>query len=127
MTEKEIIYAVMKESGFNKTMIAEVLGYKGIDGVTHLVNRPRSMRVESFVRVLEAMGYEVCVRRGERVVGVVDSVPRLVRNGNKEKVAEKVVKTEPEKIFEKQKEPLGYRMINGRKVVEVAKGVWRYE
>jgi len=124
MTEKEIIYAVMKESGFNKTMIAEVLGYKGIDGVSHLVDRPRSMRVESFVRVLEAMGCEVCVRRGGRVIGVVDSVPRVARNGNNKKIEITEEKPEPEKFFEKQK---GYRMINGRKVVEVSKGVWRYE
>ena len=119
MEEKDIIKRVMEESGYTWRMLAEDLGYKHASNLVSMLDRSKTMTVASFVRILDAMGCEVIVRGRGMEVGV-DSVP--VEHG-KYRFKEKV---EAEKIFEKQKEP-NYRMINGRRVVEVSKGVWRYE
>lgn len=124
MREKEVIEEAMRESGFNLPMVSESLGYKTSGTVWGMIRRSKTLTVSSFVRILRCMGFRVVVI-GHGREWEIDATE--VEHGKYKKrgrlVAEEE-KTEPKKFFEKQK---GYRMINGRKVVEVSKGVWRYE
>lgn len=121
MREKDIVKGAMEEAGFTMSMVAESLGYAHPANVFSMVKRSKTMTVGSFVRILGCMGFKVVVvGRGKE--WEVDATE--VQHG-KYKRKEKTEKTEPKKFFEKEKEP-PYKMINGRKVVEVSKGVWKW-
>lgn len=125
MREKEVIEEAMRESGFNLPMVSESLGYKTSGTVWGMIRRSKTLTVSSFVRILRCMGFKVVVI-GHGREWEIDATE--VEHGKykrvKERLIEEAEKAEPKNFFEKQK---GYRMINGRKVVEVSKGVWRYE
>lgn len=61
MTEKEIITAAMKSLGWTQGTLAKQCGYKNQSGVSERLNG-KSMRVDTFVKFLYAMGYEVVVK-----------------------------------------------------------------
>ena len=125
MREKDIVEEAMKEAGFNLPMVSESLGYKTSGTVWGMIRRSKTLTVSSFVRILGCMGFKVVViGRGKEWEIDVTEVEHGKYKRVKERLIEEAEKAEPEKFFEKEK---GYRMINGRKVVEVAKGVWRYE
>ena len=60
--ETGIITNVMKENGITHAKLAEMLGYKAISGVT---GRLSSLRIsnDKLVEMLNALGYEVVVRK----------------------------------------------------------------
>ena len=60
MNEKEIVTAAMKTLGWNQTRLAEAVGYKTQSAVSGRLTG-NSMRVDTFVKMLSAMGYEVCL------------------------------------------------------------------
>lgn len=61
MNEKEILTAAMKTLGWTQTQLAEAAGYKTQSGVSGRLTGS-SMRVDTFVKMLSAMGYEVVVK-----------------------------------------------------------------
>lgn len=61
MNEKDIIREAMNGLGWNQEQLAAKLGYKGQSSISSRLNGS-SMRVDTFVRFLSAMGYEVVVR-----------------------------------------------------------------
>lgn len=61
MTSKEIVVAAMNARGCNQTMLAEAAGLKRQTNVSEML-RSNSMRVDNFVKLLSAMGYEVIVK-----------------------------------------------------------------
>lgn len=61
MTSKEIVIAAMNARGYNQTMLAEAAGLKRQTNVSEML-RSNSMRVDNFVKLLSAMGYEVIVK-----------------------------------------------------------------
>jgi hypothetical protein len=61
MNEKDIIRAAMNVRGYNQTMLAEQAGLKRQTNVSEML-RSRSVRVDNFVKLLGAMGFEVIVR-----------------------------------------------------------------
>jgi nitrogen regulatory protein PII len=61
MTSKEIVINAMQQRGFNQTMLAEAAGLKRQTNVSEML-RSSSMRVDNFVKLLSAMGYEVIVK-----------------------------------------------------------------
>ena len=61
MNEKEIVTAAMKTLGWNQTQLAEAVGYKTQSTVSSRLTG-NSMRVDTFVKMLSAMGYEVVVK-----------------------------------------------------------------
>lgn len=61
MTSKEIVISAMSQRGFNQTMLAEAAGLKRQTNVSEML-RSSSMRVDNFVKLLSAMGYEVIVK-----------------------------------------------------------------
>lgn len=65
MTAKDIINSIMKQSGFTQSQMAALIGLKNQSGFSMALNRA-DLKVGFFVKVLNAMGYEVVVKKRER-------------------------------------------------------------
>lgn len=61
MNEKDIVKEAMKSCGWTQVTLAEKCGYATQSAVSSRLNG-KSMRVDTFVKLLTAMGYEVVVR-----------------------------------------------------------------
>ena len=61
MNEKEIVKAAMKTLGWNQEKLASAAGYKNQSSISSRLTG-NSMRVDTFVKMLAAMGYEVVVK-----------------------------------------------------------------
>ena len=61
MNEKDIIRAAMEVCGWNQETLAKNAGYTTQSSISSRLNG-KSMRVDTFVKLLAAMGYEVTVR-----------------------------------------------------------------
>ena len=61
MTEKQIIREAMYARRVNQTVLAGMAGLKRQSNVSGLLSG-KSMRVDSFLLLLDAMGFEVIVR-----------------------------------------------------------------
>ena len=57
-----IVRAALKERKWTIAKLAEEAGYKSGNNVNGILNRGDSMRVDTFVRMMESMGYEIVVR-----------------------------------------------------------------
>ena len=65
MNAKEIITTTMKQSGLNQTRMASMIGLKNQSGFSMALGRA-DLKVGFFVKVLNAMGYEVVVKKRSR-------------------------------------------------------------
>lgn len=61
MNEKDIIIAALGSCGWSRATLAEKAGYAGQTSITNRLHG-RSMRVDTFVKLLDVMGYEVVVK-----------------------------------------------------------------
>ena len=61
MNEKNIITEAMKSLGWNQTVLAEKCGYATQSAISNKVNG-KSLRVDTFAKILDAMGYEIVVK-----------------------------------------------------------------
>lgn len=61
MEAKDIIYTAMKTRGYTQSMLADLAKLKRVSNVSEML-RSNSMRVDNFVKLLNAMGYEVIVK-----------------------------------------------------------------
>ena len=61
MNEKDIVYEAMKSCGWTQKELASHAGYNTQSAISNRLNG-KSMRVDTFVKLLSAMGYEVVVR-----------------------------------------------------------------
>lgn len=61
MNEKEIITAAMKTCGWTQKELASQSGYNTQSAISNRLSG-KSMRVDTFVKLLSAMGYEVIVQ-----------------------------------------------------------------
>lgn len=68
MTEKGIVREAMKTVGWNQETLAHQMGYNTQSAIGNRINENNktSMRVDTFVKMLSAMGYEVVVRSTSR-------------------------------------------------------------
>lgn len=65
MNAKSIVELVMKETGQTQSQIAVLIGAKGQQNISAAMNRA-DLKVGFFVKVLNAMGYEVVVKKRSR-------------------------------------------------------------
>ena len=65
MNAKEIITTAMKQSGLNQTQMASMIGMNNQSGFSMALGRA-DLKVGFFVKVLNAMGYEVVVKKRSR-------------------------------------------------------------
>ena len=61
MTEREILIEAMKTRGFTQQMLAEAAGFKRQSNIGELL-RSKSMRTDNFVKLLDALGFDVIVK-----------------------------------------------------------------
>lgn len=61
--EKQIIRDAMAADGITQKELADALGLVGQQSIGNMLNRKNSMRLDNFVKMLDAMGYAVVVRK----------------------------------------------------------------
>lgn len=64
MKEKDIVREVMTKSGFTQVDLQKALGLKSQSSISTYL-KGDSMKVDTFVKMLTAMGYKVVVTNGE--------------------------------------------------------------
>jgi hypothetical protein len=64
MKEKDIVREVMNKSGFTQVDLQKALNLKSQSSISTYL-KSDSMRVDTFVKMLNAMGYSVKVTNGE--------------------------------------------------------------
>lgn len=62
MDEKKIMMAALEMIGWGREGLAQRAGYAGATAITNKLQTKKSMRVDTFVKIMAAMGYEVVVR-----------------------------------------------------------------
>ena len=62
MDEKKIMMAALEKIGWGREGLAQRAGYAGATAITNKLQTKKSMRVDTFVKIMAAMGYEVVVR-----------------------------------------------------------------
>lgn len=72
MKSNEVITAAMKADGITQINLANKLGYKTQSGVSQALSRKNGVRVDVFVKMMNAMGYDVIVRRGKEEMVVTE-------------------------------------------------------
>ena len=65
MKSNKIIREIMETDGITQAELARKMGYKGQSSVGNALARENGMRVDIFIKMAQAMGYEVVVRRGK--------------------------------------------------------------
>lgn len=72
MKSNEVVRSIMSSDGITQMELANKLGYKTQSGVGNALSRENGMRVDVFVKMMNAMGYDVVVRRGKDEVTVTE-------------------------------------------------------
>lgn len=75
MKTQEILSKAMTNEKVTQKALAEAMGLKSAQAIGNILYRENSVRVSSFVKMLNLMGYEVVVRKvgiGEREEWKVD-------------------------------------------------------
>lgn len=72
MKSNEVVRAVMSADGITQMELANKLGYKTQSGVGNALSRENGMRMDVFVKMMNAMGYDVIVRRGKDEMAVTE-------------------------------------------------------
>lgn len=76
MNGKQIVSEIMKKRGFTNALLSKKLNYSTVSGVSERLRGKQDMRVDTFVKFLEAMDCEVIVRSklGDKTTWVIDGV-----------------------------------------------------
>lgn len=72
MKSNEVVRTVMSADGMTQANLAAKLGYETQSGVGNALSRKNGMRVDVFVKMMNAMGYDVIVRRGKDEMTVTE-------------------------------------------------------
>lgn len=64
MQSGKVIEEIMKADKITFKTISDKIGIT-VPGVSQAVKRPNGMRIDNFVEILDALGYEVIVKRGK--------------------------------------------------------------
>lgn len=62
MKASEIIEEILKSLGWTQTTLAGVMGFRYQSYIGNALKRKNGMRVDTFVKMLNAMGYDVVVQ-----------------------------------------------------------------
>lgn len=72
MKSNKVVRAAMESGGITQAELAAKIGYKGQSSVGNALGRENGMRVDVFVKMMNAMGYDVVVRRGKDEMTVTE-------------------------------------------------------
>lgn len=67
MSTKQIVKEIVEESGYSLATIADKAGYKRASNVSEYM-RSENMRVDNFVKILNACGYKVVIKADKKGV-----------------------------------------------------------
>ena len=62
MTAQDIVKSIMEGVGISQKKLADKIGAKSQQAVFNMLNAKNGMRVDNFVKLMNAMGYDVVVR-----------------------------------------------------------------
>lgn len=62
MNDKQIIKEALKVRGYTQVYLAEKAGYASQSGIGQIISAQKGMRIDNFIKLLEAMDFEVVVR-----------------------------------------------------------------
>lgn len=62
MESQEIIKECLKMRELTQVELAKRVGYKGQTNINTVLNRSKTMRINTFIKLLHSMGYELVVR-----------------------------------------------------------------
>lgn len=62
MTAKDIVKEIMALRKWSQSQLAEEAGFKRQSNITGILNRGTSLRVDNFIKMIEAMGCELIVK-----------------------------------------------------------------
>lgn len=60
-----VIRDIMSAAGITQTDLAKKMGYKTQSGISNALSRENGIRTDVFVKMANALGYEVVIRRGK--------------------------------------------------------------
>lgn len=60
---RDIIKDAMEADGITQKELAEALGFAAQQSIGNMLTRKNSMRLDNFVKMLDAMGYAVVIRK----------------------------------------------------------------
>ena len=83
MTIKNVIKVAQKTVGWTQTTLAEACGYESQAAIGMALSRKNGMRVDVFVKMLNAMGYDVVVQSKNPNMNKNKWVLDLVEEGEK--------------------------------------------
>lgn len=63
MKANEVVQQIMENDGVTQKKLAEALGFDAPQYVGNMLYRKNGMRVDNLVKMLNAMGYEVVIRK----------------------------------------------------------------
>lgn len=69
MKAKDIIYKAMNTRNYTQSTLADVAGFKRVSNVSEIL-RSQNMRIDNFVKLLNAMGYDVIVEDNQEKLEV---------------------------------------------------------
>lgn len=61
MDAKSVVVAIMKSKDINQVTLAKMVGFKNQSNVSETLKR--DMKISVFTRIIDALGYEVVIRR----------------------------------------------------------------
>lgn len=67
VNSKDILEKVMKDEKVTQKELATAMGLKSQQAIGNMLTRQNSIRLESYVKMLNKMGYEVIVRKKKEV------------------------------------------------------------
>lgn len=62
MTPSEIVYKMLKDTNTTQTELARRLGVRSQGSISNRLTRSKSMTVENFIAMVDALGYEMVIR-----------------------------------------------------------------
>ena len=65
MKSSEVVREAMKKDGLSQADLAKKAKYKTQSGISNALGRENGMRMDTFIKMMNSMGYDVVVRRGK--------------------------------------------------------------
>lgn len=62
INDKQIIKAALKSCGWSQKRLSDAMGYENKSSIATMLSRDAALRLDTFMRMLDAMGFEVVVR-----------------------------------------------------------------
>ena len=80
MNASAIVRKIMSEAGVSQKKIADQIGLNSQQAVFNMLNAKLGMRIDNFIKIMNALGYEVIVRNKDSNESIIVDVDRVIIN-----------------------------------------------